>query len=221
LNSTTTAGAAERSTSRIERHALIDRLFHWITAVTVLVLLATAFLPTFGVQFAWVTPHWIAGLVLIAAILFHVVRAPLAQSLRSMWIGANDLRDLVAIARFNLRLTAEPPPKPGKYSLAQKLIHHLFAVVLLTAAVTGGLMMVRMDTPWWQRNPYWLAPSTWGVIYVLHGLAALLLVTMIIAHVYFALRPEKLLFTRSMIRGWITREEYERHHDPERWRVSE
>ncbi|HEX6992808.1 MAG TPA: cytochrome b/b6 domain-containing protein [Gammaproteobacteria bacterium] len=221
MNSTTTAGAAERASSRIERHALIDRLFHWVTAVTVLVLLATAFLPVLGVQFAWVTPHWIAGLVLIAAILFHVVRAPLAQSLRAMWIGADDLRDLAAIARFNLRLASAPPPKPGKYSLAQKLIHLLFAVVLLTAAVTGALMMVRMDTPWWQRNPYWLADSTWGIVYVLHGLAALLLVTMIIAHVYFALRPEKLLFTRSMIRGWITREEYERHHDPERWRVRE
>jgi formate dehydrogenase subunit gamma len=221
LNSTPTAPAAERTSSRVERHALIDRLFHWVTAATVLVLLGTAFLPILGAQFAWVTPHWIAGLVLIAALLFHIVRAPLAQSLRSMWIGAADARELASIVRWNLRLAAEPPRKPGKYSLAQKLIHHLFAIVVLTAAVTGGLMMVRMDTPWWQRNPYWLADSTWGAIYVLHGLAALLLVTMIIAHVYFALRPEKLLFTRSMIRGWITRDEYERHHDPERWKVSE
>lgn len=221
MNSTTTTGPAESTPSRIRRHALIDRIFHWVTAASVLTLLATAFLPILGIRFAWVTPHWIAGFVLIAALLFHIVRAPLAQSLRAMWIGADDIRDLIAIARWNLRLGDAPPRKPGKYSLAQKLIHHLFAVVLLTAAVTGGLMMVRMDTPWWQRNPYWLSSSQWGVVYVLHGLAALLLVTMVIAHVYFALRPEKLLFTRSMIRGWITRDEYERHHDPERWRVSE
>ena len=221
MNSTTTTEAAERRSSRVERHALVDRIFHWVTAATVLTLLATAFLPILGVRFAWVTPHWIAGFVLIALVLFHAVRAPLVQSLRAMWMGADDLRDLVSIVRWNLRLTDEPPRKPGKYSLAQKLIHHLFAVVLLTAIVTGGLMMVRMDTPWWQRNPYWLADSTWGVVYVLHGFAALMLVTMIIAHVYFALRPEKLLFTRSMIRGWITREEYARHHDPERWRVGE
>ena len=80
-------------------------------------------------------------------------------------------------------------------------------------------MMVRMDTPWWQRNPYWLSSSTWGVVYVLHGLAALVLVTMIIAHVYFALRPEKKMFMRSMILGWITRQEYADHHDPQRWKV--
>jgi formate dehydrogenase subunit gamma len=215
----TTAGAAGRTSSRIVRHALVDRLFHWLTAATVLTLLGTAFLPILGVQFSWVTPHWIAGLVLIAAILFHIVRAPLAQSLGSMWIGREDLRDLISIARWNLRFSDAPPRKPGKYSLAQKLIHHLFAIVVVTASVTGALMMVRMDTPWWRRNPYWLSDATWGVVYVLHGLAALVLVTMIIAHVYFALRPEKLSFTRSMILGWITRGEYESHHDPERWKV--
>ena len=218
MNPTTTA-AAQHESARITRHARVDRIFHWFTAATVLVLLATSFLPILGVQFAWVTPHWIAGLVLIAAIVFHILRALFGQRLRSMWIGLDDLRDLVSAARFNMRLSVQPPRKPGKYSLAQKLIHHLFALVLLTAGVTGGLMMVRTDTPWWQRNPYWLADSTWGVVYVLHGLAALLLIPMIIAHVYFALRPEKLLFTRSMIRGWITRGEYERHHDPKRWRV--
>src|SRR5690606_33322595 len=161
----------------------------------------------------------VAGNSLNAATLLLVFRAPLMTGLRSMWIGAADVRDLLSIARWNLRLSDEPPRKPGKYSLAQKLIHHLFAVVLLTAAVTGGLLVVSMDTPWWQRNPYSLSDVTRGVVFVLHGLAALLLVTMIIAHFYFALRPEKLMFTRSMILGWITRDEYARSHDPERWKV--
>ena len=109
--------------------------------------------------------------------------------------------------------------KPGKYSFAQKLIHHAFALVVLTAVGTGGAMLVRIDTPWWKRNPYLLADATWGVVYVLHGLAALTLITMVMLHVYFALRPEKLLFTRAMLRGWITRAEYSEHHDPQRWQV--
>lgn len=37
-------------------------------------------------------------------------------------------------------------------------------------------------------------------------------------HIYFALRPEKALYLRAMISGWITREEFSRRHDPERWR---
>ena len=57
------------------------------------------------------------------------------------------------------------------------------------------------------------------MIYVLHDLAALILITMIMLHVYFSLRPEKLHFLRSMILGWITREEFEELHDESRWKV--
>jgi cytochrome b subunit of formate dehydrogenase len=98
-------------------------------------------------------------------------------------------------------------------------MHHAIACLVLTAVVTGALMLAKIDTPWWQRNPYFLADATWGVVYVLHGLAALALVTLIIAHVYFAVRPEKLLFLRAMVLGWITRAEFETHHDPKRWQV--
>ena len=206
------------SADRIVRHALPDRLFHWICAASVLTLLGTAFLPIVGVEFGWVTAHWIAGLVLAAAVLYHLARVIARGSWRSMGVGSADAADVVdaASAAWKRRL---PARRPGKYSVAQKLIHHAFAVVLLTTLVTGGLMLLRIDTPWWQRNPYLLADATWGIVYVLHGLAALLLVTMVMLHVYFALRPEKLKFMRAMILGWITRSEFDAHHDRERWRV--
>jgi cytochrome b subunit of formate dehydrogenase len=189
-----------------------------VTAASVLLLLGTAFLPIVGLEFAWVSVHWITGVVLTVVVLFHVVRALFWQSLSAIWIGRADVRDAAAIVgrTFGGR---SAQPKPGKYSFAQKLIHHAFAVVVLTTVVTGGLMLLRIDTPWWQRNPYVLSSETWGVVYVLHGLGALFLITMVMMHVYFALRPEKLLFTRSMILGWITREEYKEHHDPNRWQV--
>jgi cytochrome b subunit of formate dehydrogenase len=212
------AGAASAS-AKIVRHALVDRLFHWITAACVLTLLATAFLPIVGVEFGWVTAHWITGVVLIAAVLFHIVRGLFWQSLRTVWIGAADVRDALAIVRSTLRIGQAAPAKPGKYSFAQKLIHAAFAVVVLTVSVTGAFMLARVNTPWWKSNPYLLADKTWGVVYVLHDLAALSLVTMVMTHVYFALRPEKLLFTRAMIRGWITRDEFGEHHDPNRWQV--
>jgi cytochrome b subunit of formate dehydrogenase len=166
----------------------------------------------------WVTFLWVCGCGLPAAVLFHVVRVLVRGTLGSMWLGRADLADALDIARSTLARTL-PARRPGKYSVAQKIIHHAFAVVVLTTLVTGGMMMVRIDTPWWQRNPYLLADATWGIVYVLHGLAALLLVTMVMMHVYFALRPEKLKFTRAMIRGWITRREYDEHHDPKRWQV--
>jgi cytochrome b subunit of formate dehydrogenase len=212
----TTGGSA--TAGRIVRHALPDRLFHWISAACVLILLGTAFLPILGLEFGWVTVHWVTGIVLGVAVLFHFVRVLVRGTWGSMWVGRADFADTLDVARATLR-RALPTRRPGKYSVAQKLIHHAFTVVVLTTLVTGSLMLLRIDTPWWQRNPYLLADGTWGIVYVLHGLAALLLVTMVMMHVYFALRPEKLKFTRAMIRGWITRREFDEHHDKGRWQV--
>lgn len=215
-----TAGSGARA-DRIVRHALLDRALHWLIAAAVLVLLATAFLPILGVEFGWVAIHWWTGLGLIAVVIVHIVRGLFWQKLGTVWIGIEDLKDGIEIVRRTLRLDGGAVRKPGKYSFAQKLIHLAFTVVVLAAAVTGGLMMKKIDTPWWRRDPYWLDDSTWGTIYVIHGLAALLLITMVMSHIYFALRPEKLFFTRSMLRGWITRREYDEHHDSARWRVEE
>jgi formate dehydrogenase subunit gamma len=208
------AGAA----GRVVRHALPDRVFHWVSAACVLTLLGTAFLPIVGIRFSWVTAHWMTGIVLTVAVLFHVARVLGRGTLGSMGVGRADLADALDIASATLAHKL-PARRPGKYSVAQKLIHHVFAVVVLATLVTGGLMLARIDSPWWRRNPYLLADGTWGIVYVLHGLAALLLITMVMLHVYFALRPEKLKFTRAMIRGWITRREFDEHHDPNRWQV--
>jgi cytochrome b subunit of formate dehydrogenase len=206
---------------RIVRHAGFDRLLHWLIAICVLILLATGFLPILGIEFRWTVIHWWTGLALVAAVLAHVVRSVFAKRLRRIWISSRDIGDAVRIAKINFRVSAGPVPKPGKFSFAQKLIHMAFAVVVLAACVTGGLMMVKVDTPWWDRDPYWLTDETWGLVYLIHGFSALLLITMVMAHVYFALRPEKAMFLRAMFLGWITRDEYQRNHDATRWRVNE
>ena len=55
---------AARIPEHVPRHSLAARLFHWIMAASMFTLLFTAFLPKVGVQFDWVTYHWIAGTVL-------------------------------------------------------------------------------------------------------------------------------------------------------------
>lgn len=208
-----------RAADRIVRHRLPDRIFHWVMAASVLVLLATGFLPILGLQFAWVTIHWSAGLALTAAVAFHIVRALLWQEPSQMMVWPRDLRD----ARRAIRRGLGRPvalPKPGKYVLLQKLYHHAVALVLLATIATGAPMMVKVDTPFWTRDPYLLADQTWGVIYAVHGFTAMASITLIMVHVYFALRPEKLWQTRSMILGWISRDEYAREHDPEHWQVA-
>ena len=185
------ANTGGSTADRIVRHALADRLLHWVSAACVLTLLGTAFLPIVGVEFAWVTVHWVAG-----ARAGRRRGAPRRARARARHVALDvarraDLADALDVAGATLRRTL-PTRRPGKYSVAQKLIHHAFAAAVLTTLVTGGLMLLRIDTPWWQRNPYLLADATWGIVFVLHGLAALVLVTMVMMHVYFALRPEKL-----------------------------
>jgi hypothetical protein len=40
-------------------------------------------------------------------------------------------------------------------------------------------------------------------------------------HIYFAIRPEKFFITKSMMFGWMSREKYLEHYDPNRWPVEE
>ena len=200
------------TSDRILRHRLIDRLFHWAMAATMLTLLGTGLCPILGIEFDWVPIHWIAGVVLAAIIVFHTVRAVFQQDLMSMWVGPGELiKALGALRNGGF-------PMPGKYSIAQRLMHNTVTVFGLAALATGILMMVRIDTPFWERDPYLLSQSTWGFIYVLHGLAAVIFFGFIMLHVYFALLPEKLFYTRSMVLGWITRDEFNANHDPALWR---
>lgn len=205
---------------KVVRHAGPDRLIHWLIAASVLVLLATGFLPILGVDFDWVGIHWWTGVVLTAAVLGHLLRVLLKRKRGPILPGPRDVGDALAVARRNFGRNAPTPPRPGKYSVSQKLIHLAFAIVVLAAIATGGIMLVKVDTPWWERDPYWISDGAWGIVYVVHGFAALLLITFVMTHVYFALRPEKALYLRAMIRGWITRTEYLREHDPERWRIA-
>ncbi len=205
--------------SRILRHARSERVFHWLMAVAMLVLLVTAFFPVLGLQFAWVTIHWVAGVILSALIVYHVIRATFWQDFWVMWIDKADIKAGVAELRNIMGKDGEGAPKAGKYPIDHILFHHGAAVTGLVAIATGLLMMLRLETPFWTANPYMLSDSSWGVVYVLHGLSGVGLITLTITHIYFAIRPDKWWITKSMIYGWIPRSEYLGNHDPKRWVV--
>ncbi len=200
------------------RHQLIDRLFHWTTAICFFVLLATGLLPIFAINFDWLMPHWIAGLVLIAAVLFHIARAFKVQHVRYMWIGLNEFATSVSRVLETVSGKAPRPAKPGKYSVAQKVFHFAATFVVFTAASTGVVLMIGIDTPFWQRDPYFVSEGTRGLVFVAHGFATLISITMIIVHIYFAIRPEKRYFLRSMFNGWVSRRDYEDNHDSDLWK---
>jgi cytochrome b subunit of formate dehydrogenase len=110
------------------------------------------------------------------------------------------------------------PRKFAKYPVENKPYHGAIIVTGLSVIVTGVFMMSRVRTIFFARNPYLFGDMTWGMMCVLHGLAGVGLITLVIVHVYFAIRPEKPI-TASMIVGTMSRDFYLKEHDPERWVV--
>jgi len=204
---------------RVPRHSLAARLFHWIMAAAMFTLLFTAFLPHLGIRFDWVTYHWIAGTVLTVSIVFHIIHATFWLDFWAIWPDKTDLLDAWKRLRRFVGLAAPPPRRFAKYPLENKLYHGAILVTGLAAIGTGVFMMFRVRTIFFPRNPYLFGDMTWGLMYVLHGLAGVGLIALVMVHVYFAVRPEKMDITKSMVFGSMNREFYLEHYDPERWRV--
>ena len=210
---------AAKIPARVKRHSLAARAFHWIMAASMLTLLVTAFVPILGLKFNWIQIHWIAGIVLTISIIYHIIHASFWLDFWSIWLNKQDVNEVVVRFKRVMGGNAPAPRKAAKYPWDNKMYHTAIVLSALAVIPTGLLMMKRIQTPFYVRNPYLFSDSTWGLMYVLHGLSGIGLVGLTMAHIYFAIRPEKLWITKGMVFGDITREDFLKHHDPQRWVV--
>jgi formate dehydrogenase subunit gamma len=192
---------------RIKRHDAIDRAFHWIMAASVLVLIVTGAAPIVGLRFAWLNIHWISGLILTFVVVLHTIRAIFWQDFKSMLIGPKDFAEPFDDTR-----------KPGKYSFEQKGMHWAMTLLVIAVIATGIVLFMNINTPFWNR-PSVDNEAQLGLMFLLHGLSTLALIAFTAIHIYFALRPEKRFYTRSMVKGWISEAEAQENHDVTRWKV--
>jgi cytochrome b subunit of formate dehydrogenase len=190
---------------RVVRHEAIDRWFHWVMAGSIFALIITGVAPIIGLRFAWLDWHWMSGLLLSFITIVHIVRSLFWQDFKSMILGPKDFAEPFDSTRL-----------PGKYSFEQKGMHWAVTVVVLTVIATVLLMFLQIDSPFWERTNS-MPESQLGLVFLLHGLSTLALVALASTHIYFAIRPEKLFYTRSMFKGWISEEEMKANHDPNLW----
>ena len=108
--------------------------------------------------------------------------------------------------------------KPGKYSFEQKGMHWAMTVLVIAVIATGLTLFTHIRTPFWER-PSVADEAQLGIMFLLHGLATLSLIAFTAIHIYFAVRPEKLFYTRGMIKGWISENEAKANHDLDKWKV--
>jgi cytochrome b subunit of formate dehydrogenase len=202
----------------VPRHSLAARLFHWIMAASMFTLLFTAFLPKVGVQFDWVTYHWIAGSVLTVSVIFHVIHASFWLDFWAIWPDKPTWwtrGEECAVYGPAGAAAAQIREVPAREQALPRRDHRDRLVRNRDRRVHD----VPVHTIFFPRNPYLFSDMTWGLMYVLHGLAGIGLIALVMVHVYFAIRPEKLDITKSMIFGSMRREFYLKHYDPERWVV--
>jgi len=216
----TSPAVAAKIPDKIKRHSFAARAFHWIQSAAMLTLLFTAFLPKVGYKFDWIDIHWIAGLVLIASIIYHIIHATFFMDFWAIWPDKTDIQDALNRAKLMRGESAPLPRRFAKYPFENKMYHLVIVLTGLAVAITGGFMIFKVRTPLITRNPYIFGEMTWGLMYVLHGLAGVSLIALIMIHIYMALRPEKLPITKGMFVGTMDKEFYLHHHDPERWNVT-
>src|SRR4030095_11473306 len=98
-----------------------------------------------------------------------------------------------AITRFKRAIgqSAPAPRKAAKYPWDNKMYHTAIVLSALATGPTGLSMMNRVETPLFVRNPYLFSDTTWGVMYVLHGLSGIGLVGLTMPHISFRIRLAK------------------------------
>ena len=166
-------------------------------ALSVVVLLGSVFLPVTGLKFDWLPIHWIAGVVLTGAVLFHLWRVFGVHGIGEMLPNKSD----VELARIELLRQNRAYPGSAKYDAWQKAYHWSVVPVILVLLATGLLMLAKIDTAFWTRNPAILTDRTWGLIYVAHGAASFVLLFFIILHIYFSVLPDHRDLFVSMLTG--------------------
>jgi hypothetical protein len=131
---------------KIERHNLSARLFHWIMAAAMFVLLFTAFLPIAGVKFAWVQWHWIAGLVLMPRSC-STSCTTFFLDFWSIWVGPGHRAEGCSASSAASQAEVRQVPRWATGSIT--------AIVFagLGASITGALMIPRIRTSLVARNP--------------------------------------------------------------------
>ncbi|NIO06415.1 MAG: hypothetical protein GTO13_23230 [Proteobacteria bacterium] len=205
----------------LERYTLPQRIFHWVNAVSIFLLLISGLAIYAPNLFAfmnlktstWFELHmWLVPLFL-GGVAFHIIHSAFfLDRLGYLWFGKAEQHRLATILRNFFGLTKEYP-RLGKYHPAQILVHWGFFANLMALTLTGFIIW----KPLRHLIPLRLFGLGWDFIFfnrILHDFFTASLAAMIIGHVYFAVLIKKNWpDLKAMFTGKIPLEEYAKYHE--------
>jgi formate dehydrogenase subunit gamma len=194
-------------TGMIERYRPADRVNHWLTAIT-FILMALSGLALFHPSMFFLTNlfgggpwtrilHPFIGLVMFVSFLGLALRFWRDNLMHDNdWQWLKQWRDVISNREDRL-------PEVGRYNAGQKMLFWVMIACLATLLVTGFVI--------WQ--PYFAPAFSVTLVRIavlLHALAAFGLILGIIVHIYAAIWVKGTV--RAMTRGYVTRTWARKHH---------
>jgi formate dehydrogenase gamma subunit len=201
------------------------RIAHGLVVLSFPVLVLTGFALKYP-ESAWAAPilawegrfgfrglvHRVAGVVLIASLVYHAVHLALSPRdrviLRHMLPGRVDLADLWGVFRHNLG--KGPRPRFGKFSYAEKVEYWAFLWGSVVMAVSGFLLWFNSFTI---RNfPTWVADAATAVHFYEAILATL---SILVWHFYMVIfDPEVYPMDLAWLTGRVSEDHLRRTRSP-------
>jgi thiosulfate reductase cytochrome b subunit len=193
-------------------HPLPLRIWHWLHAVIVIILIFTGlYLRLHGI--AALRPHdsvllWHKrmGLAMLLSTIFWFVYTVWSGNLRRLYgIGKRDLAGMLAQANyylFSIFTGGENPFKASaddKYNPLQKMAYD--AVMFIFLPVLGFTGLLFLDIPVVRR--YLLSENLLGLVGAVHVLFSYVIVLFLIVHLYLVTLGDTVFsHTRAMITGY-------------------
>lgn len=204
---------------KIMRHNSAVRFTHWVTALSIFVLLFTGIgqMPVYKRYnvdqipgFAWSSDflttlhiHYIAALILVFISIYYLTYLITTKSF-DILPKKGDVKESVII--FASMLGLAPEPENGKYLAEQRLAFAVTAFSVLMLIVTG-LIKVYKNLPGTYLSAPWIFWSA-----QLHNLFTFILLFSIIIHLLAFLIKDNRPLVPSMFTGKIAKDYVERRH---------
>ncbi len=209
----TDAGPKLAPQVRIRKYETGARLFHWgnlLFAAGLAVSGVALFTPGTLGRAPWLLIHELFAAGFIAALLLHVVVAPLRGEGRTMWFQARDWGDLKRTAANFLGRTRDYPLF-GKYDPWQK-IYHALLTLLCVALIFSGVFLVLSAQVWATFSHNWMRGMR-----LMHDIGAFSFIAIIVGHIYFGIIRVNWPQLVAMITGRLSTTAFNRYHDTSRW----